>query len=146
MLWYDIGQLVLCHSLKTLQLTPRIRCQLIPDSKVHGVNTVPTWVLSAPDGPHDGPMNLALRDDMIGVSLITARVTHPTKCSMMWKITLPQLYDRVYEKTTQFVLFNLNIATPGTIIFPSFAIYIAQNSLMHLFHVWDFSVLSMLSI
>ena len=23
----------------------------------------PTWVLSAPDGPHVGPMNLALRDD-----------------------------------------------------------------------------------
>ena len=22
----------------------------------------PTWVLSAPDGPHDGPMNLAIRD------------------------------------------------------------------------------------
>ena len=21
----------------------------------------PTWVLSAPDGPHDGPMNLAIR-------------------------------------------------------------------------------------
>ena len=22
----------------------------------------PTWVLSAPDGPHDGPMNLGIRD------------------------------------------------------------------------------------
>ena len=22
----------------------------------------PTWVLSAPDGPHAGPMNLAIRD------------------------------------------------------------------------------------
>ena len=34
----------------------------IPDSKVHGANMGPTWVLSAPDGPHGGPMNLAIRD------------------------------------------------------------------------------------
>ena len=30
-----------------------------PDSKVHGANMGPTWVLSAPDGPCVGPMNLA---------------------------------------------------------------------------------------
>ena len=34
-----------------------------PDSKVHGANMGPTWVLSAPDGPHVGPMNLAIRGD-----------------------------------------------------------------------------------
>ena len=32
-----------------------------PDSKVHGANMGPTWVMSAPDGPHVGPMNLAIR-------------------------------------------------------------------------------------
>ena len=32
-----------------------------PDSKVYGANTGPTWVLLAPDGPHVGPMNLAIR-------------------------------------------------------------------------------------
>ena len=32
-----------------------------PDSKVHGANMGPTWVLSAPDGPHIGPMNLVVR-------------------------------------------------------------------------------------
>ena len=32
------------------------------DSKVHGANMGPTWVLSAPDGPHVGPMNLAIRE------------------------------------------------------------------------------------
>ena len=35
---------------------------MIPDSKVHGANMGPTWVLSAPDGPHVGPMNLAIWD------------------------------------------------------------------------------------
>ena len=35
--------------------------QHCPDSKVHGANMGPTWVLSAPDGPHVDPMNLAIR-------------------------------------------------------------------------------------
>ena len=34
----------------------------ISDSKVHGANIGPIWVLSAPDGPHVGLMNLAIRD------------------------------------------------------------------------------------
>ena len=32
-----------------------------PDSKVHGAYMGLTWVLSAPDGPHVGPMNLAIK-------------------------------------------------------------------------------------
>ena len=36
--------------------------QHIPDSKVYGVNMGSTWVLPAPDGPHVGPMKLAIRD------------------------------------------------------------------------------------
>ena len=31
-----------------------------PDSKVHVAKMGPTWVLSAPDRPHVGPMNLAI--------------------------------------------------------------------------------------
>ena len=34
-----------------------------PDNKVNGANMGPTWVLSAPDGHHVGPMNLAIRKD-----------------------------------------------------------------------------------
>ena len=33
----------------------------VPDNKVHEANMGPTWVLSVPDGPHVGPMNLAIR-------------------------------------------------------------------------------------
>ena len=36
------------------------------DSKIHGANMGPTWVLSAPDGPHVGPMNLAIRVALLG--------------------------------------------------------------------------------
>ena len=31
-----------------------------PNNKANGDNIGPTWVLSAPDGPHVGPMNLAI--------------------------------------------------------------------------------------
>ena len=36
--------------------------RITPDNKVHGANMGPTRVLSAPDGPHIGPMNLAIRE------------------------------------------------------------------------------------
>ena len=35
-----------------------------PDSKIYGANMGPTWVLSAQDGPHVGPMNLSIRAAM----------------------------------------------------------------------------------
>ena len=34
---------------------------LNPESKVHGANIGLTWVLSAPGGPHVGPISLAIR-------------------------------------------------------------------------------------
>ena len=40
-----------------------------PDSKVEVAHMGPTWVLSAPDGPHVGPMNLAIRE--VTISLAT---------------------------------------------------------------------------
>ena len=39
---------------------PRVNEGANPDSKVHGANMGPTWALSVPDGPHVGPMNLAI--------------------------------------------------------------------------------------
>ena len=33
-----------------------------PHSKVYGTTMGPTWVLTTPDGPHIGPMNLAIRE------------------------------------------------------------------------------------
>ena len=34
----------------------------IPDNNVHGADMGPTWVVSTPDGPHVGPIYLAIRD------------------------------------------------------------------------------------
>ena len=65
-----IGKQVRIEWLQGLEHLERF-CSLIttltlrrnPDSKVHGVNMGPTWVRSAPDGSHIGPMKLALRVD-----------------------------------------------------------------------------------
>ena len=46
-----------------------------PDSKVHEASTGPTWVLSAPDGPHVSPMNLAIRVVIAGWNRIN-KLTH----------------------------------------------------------------------
>ena len=35
---------------------------IAPDSKVHGANMGPIWGRQDPDGPHVGPMNLAIWD------------------------------------------------------------------------------------
>ena len=44
-------------SINLLQYLPRGD---YPDSKVHVAIIGPTWVLSAPDGAHVGPMNFAI--------------------------------------------------------------------------------------
>ena len=50
---------------------------MIPDNNVYWANMGPTWVLSAPDGPHVGPMNLAIS----GYTLPTTIVTAMAPCS-----------------------------------------------------------------
>ena len=42
-------------------LFPQSNVVVFPDNKIHGANKGPIWVLSAPDGPHVGPMNHAIR-------------------------------------------------------------------------------------
>ena len=62
---------------------------IFPDNKVHGANMGPTGVLSAPDGPHVVPRNLALRGS-------SKRWIISLRCESIWKYTwimLLQLYD-----------------------------------------------------
>ena len=47
----------------------RVLVDTYPDSKVHVANMGPTWVLSAPDGPHVGHMNLAIRISMLSFGI-----------------------------------------------------------------------------
>ena len=48
--------------------------RVFSDSKVHGVNMGPTWVLSVPDGPHVGPMNLAIWVILVLVSKVAKKL------------------------------------------------------------------------
>ena len=45
----------------------------LSSSKIHGANMEPTWVLSAPGGPHGGTINLAIRTYQWIVALASAR-------------------------------------------------------------------------
>ena len=63
----------------------------IPDSKVHGTNMGPTWVLSAPDGPRVAPMNLAIRDitntaitDFLAINSIAHKICWRCCCALRW--------------------------------------------------------------
>ena len=49
---YDVT-VMLCCDLALLISPICVKGQSIPDSKVHGANMGPTWVLSDPDGPHE---------------------------------------------------------------------------------------------
>ena len=55
----SLGTLMTQHK-PCIWMGTAVKCN--PDSKVHGANIGPTWVLSAADGPHVGPMNLAIRE------------------------------------------------------------------------------------
>ena len=61
---------------------------LAPDNKVHGANMGPTWVLSAPGGPHVGPMNLAIR----GVTRLEWAVAY----RIWWGITRSHLMHKMW--------------------------------------------------
>ena len=49
------------HSRADYKPIDRLKEYRTPDSKVHGANTGPTWVLSSPGGHHVGPINHAIR-------------------------------------------------------------------------------------
>ena len=56
----------------------------MPNSNVHGANTGPTWVLSAPGGPHIGPMNLAIRICLHGWCITVIPWLLWYKCFSKW--------------------------------------------------------------
>ena len=69
--WYALYGLLCSYaqfrSMKYVWICVQTRAILFtnPDSKIHGATMGPTWDLSAPDGPHVGPMNLAIRESML---------------------------------------------------------------------------------
>ena len=54
-----MSRVILGHPSRNMHLI-WLAVEYNPDSKIHGANMGPTWVLSPPDGPHVGSMNLAI--------------------------------------------------------------------------------------
>ena len=63
-------------------MNPRIHISYLisymyPDSKVHGDNMGPIWSRYDPGGPHDGPMNFAIKEYIIRMT----ESTHDNNCT-----------------------------------------------------------------
>ena len=69
--WWERKKVTIVWSRTANRITMLTKFQMYPESKVHGANMGPIWVLSAPDGPHVGPMNLAIR-----VSVVKKRLSN----------------------------------------------------------------------
>ena len=98
-----------CNAFLSLQPATKYRCLWLarmvivsPDSKVHGANMGPTWVLSAPDGPHVGPMNIAIRVPLHAQSDIWYLFIFA-----VWIAFFMITYTRVWNKKAQSTWFNL---------------------------------------
>ena len=90
------------------------------DSKVRGANMGPIWVLSAPDGPHVGPMNLAVRvctrypSESMPCLLLTWRRKGPGPClniktvSHVWGIPMLKI-----RRSRDRVISNMGIHFTG---------------------------------
>ena len=62
MFWQNNFYIHTDNGLEQIVLAMSVRANGNPDSKVHENNMGPTWILSAPDGPHVGPMNHAISE------------------------------------------------------------------------------------
>ena len=85
-----------------------------PDNKVHGANMEPIWVLSAPDGPHFGPMNLAIRArtymDLNLITTVPADTIAPHNTSNTTSKKGSSAYCKIRHAYFNFFLF-LNVFT-----------------------------------
>ena len=63
----------------------------LPDCKVHGANIGPTWVLSDPDRPHVGPINLVMRAFPCQNIIMSKRLfpdVYITSCSIQHRLDI----------------------------------------------------------
>ena len=74
-----------------------------PDGKVHGAIMGPTWVLSAPDGPHVGPMNLAIREAIADYTSILPHYLTDTEYCMLTRQPWSPLVNESQKSTTNWL-------------------------------------------
>ena len=83
---------------KTAWCPFRVRiCKKSPDSKVHGGNMGPTWVQSAPDGPHVGPHELCYQGPLLSTDNRWF-FNQFLSVTGVWYVRLQMFHNRVYEE------------------------------------------------
>ena len=102
-----------------------------PDSKVHGTNIGHIWVLSAPDGPHIGPMNLVIRVcARVSVLFQISRIVLYTMRLHTGGIYILQSYEKTYWKDVQYFVTDENLC-------PSFAMCNIVQRWMYMYDTHD---------
>ena len=97
----------------------------LPDSKLHEANMGPTWILSAPDGPHVGPMNLA-----IGVSIRSMqRITNLTIMPVWFVVGIGDTHINIHMFL--FVMFKVFQSFMGRIALVNMNIYLHVVLFLH---------------
>ena len=97
--------------LQTLIVICSDRCNKIPDSKVNGAKTRPTWILLAPDGPHVGPMNLAIRYVILAlIGSASRRYLNHGWLIVNW--TLRNTVNQIWIKMNNFSLKKSHLSQP----------------------------------
>ena len=108
-----------------------IACDNItPDSKVHGIIMGPTWVLSALNGPHVGPMNLAIRDCKChGVQIPS--IMHNSRFWLLSNLNLNLKLDIVHLLCPQasLLVFVVYIFTVGNGVLPADVAFVSLSLL-----------------
>ena len=95
----NVGTTIVAVTLKYLGKSTSTKSQRYttkrpPDSIVHGTNMGPTWVLSAPDEPHVGPINLAIWDRKHHSKDALWRCVHCLRSVPSWYVTTGILFNR----------------------------------------------------
>ena len=101
-----------------------LRCQLIPDSKVHRANMRPTWDRQDPGGPHAGHMKITIWGTYIlsksEIIYSSIQVTAPTKTKrdivsgsvgIYWYWLFVLIWQNNPGWLTRFLDFNAIVAT-----------------------------------
>ena len=76
------------------------------DSKVHGANMGPTWALSAPNGPHVGPKNLAIRVTLYSTKLQQSKTKREVCTYISGWSAQPKLTKNYITPDIQYTIIN----------------------------------------
>ena len=98
------------HFLNIIRKT-RGQYKIYSDSKVHGSNMGLTWVMSAPDGPHVGPMDLTIMVSYTSMQYVQGSVE---RCALKYFVTHPGWVMHIFVRKIKYHWFRYWFVTWST--------------------------------